>query len=75
MAASARALHYVLKIGDRAKNMHFFRNVLGMKVSRGISKNHLSIISLNFRSCATRSLPKAAMPSATVPTTTAGVRR
>lgn len=33
MAATTRALHYVLKIGDRAKNMHFFRNVLGMTVS------------------------------------------
>uniref|UniRef100_A0A1B0CGV8 Putative glyoxalase n=1 Tax=Lutzomyia longipalpis TaxID=7200 RepID=A0A1B0CGV8_LUTLO len=29
-----RALHYVLKIGDRAKNIHFFRNILGMKVLR-----------------------------------------
>uniref|UniRef100_A0A1L8E1U6 Putative glyoxalase n=1 Tax=Nyssomyia neivai TaxID=330878 RepID=A0A1L8E1U6_9DIPT len=29
-----RALHYVLKIGDRAKNIHFFKNVLGMKVLR-----------------------------------------
>ncbi|BFG01390.1 glyoxalase domain-containing protein 4 [Drosophila madeirensis] len=29
-----RALHYVFKIGDRAKNAHFFRQVLGMKVLR-----------------------------------------
>ncbi|XP_059618565.1 glyoxalase domain-containing protein 4 [Phlebotomus argentipes] len=29
-----RALHYVLKIGDRAKNIHFFKNILGMKVLR-----------------------------------------
>lgn len=35
MPATARALHYVLKIGDRAKNMDFFRNVLGMTVSDG----------------------------------------
>lgn len=29
---SARALHFVLKIGDRAANANFFRNILGMKV-------------------------------------------
>ncbi|GAB0087177.1 Glyoxalase domain-containing protein 4 [Sergentomyia squamirostris] len=29
-----RALHYVLKIGDRAKNINFFKNILGMKVLR-----------------------------------------
>lgn len=28
----ARALHYVLKIGDRGANINFFRNILGMKV-------------------------------------------
>lgn len=27
-------LHYVLKIGNRAANINFFRNILGMKVSR-----------------------------------------
>ncbi|KFB51801.1 AGAP000367-PA-like protein [Anopheles sinensis] len=32
--ASARALHYVFKIGNRAKNIHFFREILGMKVLR-----------------------------------------
>uniref|UniRef100_A0A182IXR4 VOC domain-containing protein n=1 Tax=Anopheles atroparvus TaxID=41427 RepID=A0A182IXR4_ANOAO len=31
---SARALHYVFKIGNRAKNIHFFREILGMKVLR-----------------------------------------
>ncbi|XP_053683942.1 glyoxalase domain-containing protein 4 [Sabethes cyaneus] len=31
---SARALHYVFKIGNRAKNAHFFRDVLGMQVLR-----------------------------------------
>lgn len=40
-ASSARALHYVLKIGDRAKNIHFFKNVLGMQVSE--SHSHKSI--------------------------------
>lgn len=30
---TARALHYVFRIGDRAKNAHFFREVLGMTVS------------------------------------------
>lgn len=29
---SARALHYVLKIGDRGANINFFRNILGMQV-------------------------------------------
>lgn len=29
-----RALHYVFKIGDRAKNAYFFRTILGMKVLR-----------------------------------------
>lgn len=29
---SGRALHYVLKIGDRGANEHFFRGILGMKV-------------------------------------------
>ncbi|XP_027194074.2 glyoxalase domain-containing protein 4 [Dermatophagoides pteronyssinus] len=29
-----RALHYVLKIGDRNKNIQFFRDLLGMKVLR-----------------------------------------
>lgn len=27
-----RALHYVLKIGNRGKNSYFFRDILGMKV-------------------------------------------
>lgn len=31
---SARALHFVLKIGDRGANANFFRNILGMKVFR-----------------------------------------
>ncbi|XP_004524437.1 glyoxalase domain-containing protein 4 isoform X2 [Ceratitis capitata] len=29
-----RALHYVLKIGNRGKNSYFFRDILGMKVLR-----------------------------------------
>lgn len=29
---SGRALHFVLKIGDRGANANFFRQVLGMKV-------------------------------------------
>lgn len=29
---SARALHFVLKIGDRGANINFFRNILGMQV-------------------------------------------
>ncbi|EDW75191.1 uncharacterized protein Dwil_GK20039 [Drosophila willistoni] len=29
-----RALHYVFKIGDRAKNAFFFRDILGMKILR-----------------------------------------
>lgn len=33
MMISGRALHYVFKIGDRSKNAHFFRNILGMIVS------------------------------------------
>ncbi|XP_022209194.1 glyoxalase domain-containing protein 4 [Drosophila obscura] len=33
-AVPGRALHYVFKIGDRAKNAHFFRQILGMKVLR-----------------------------------------
>lgn len=31
---TARALHYVLKIGDRGANINFFRNILGMKVNQ-----------------------------------------
>ncbi|XP_031625445.1 glyoxalase domain-containing protein 4 isoform X2 [Contarinia nasturtii] len=31
---SARALHFVLKIGDRGANINFFRNILGMQVLR-----------------------------------------
>lgn len=31
---SGRALHFVFKIGDRAKNAFFFRDILGMKVLR-----------------------------------------
>ncbi|KAM8719322.1 hypothetical protein ACLKA7_011953 [Drosophila subpalustris] len=34
VAISGRALHYVFKIGDRAKNAFFFRTILGMKVYR-----------------------------------------
>lgn len=30
----ARALHFVLKIGDRGANAHFFRTILGMKVRK-----------------------------------------
>ncbi|XP_017004392.2 glyoxalase domain-containing protein 4 [Drosophila takahashii] len=33
-AISGRALHYVFKIGDRAKNSFFFRQILGMTVLR-----------------------------------------
>ncbi|EDV95119.1 glyoxalase domain-containing protein 4 [Drosophila grimshawi] len=33
-AKPGRALHYVFKIGDRAKNAFFFRNILGMQVLR-----------------------------------------
>lgn len=33
-AVPGRALHYVFKIGDRAKNAFFFRQILGMKVLR-----------------------------------------
>nr|ADG64913.1 hypothetical protein GA25437 [Drosophila pseudoobscura] len=33
-AVPGRALHYVFKIGDRAKNAFFFRSILGMKVLR-----------------------------------------
>lgn len=31
---SGRALHFVLKIGDRGANAKFFRQVLGMKVCK-----------------------------------------
>lgn len=31
---SARALHFVLKIGNRGANLDFFRKILGMKVIR-----------------------------------------
>lgn len=31
--AGRRALHYVLKIGDRKGAISFFKDVLGMKVS------------------------------------------
>ncbi|ALC49362.1 CG1532 [Drosophila busckii] len=31
---TGRALHYVFKIGDRAKNIFFFRTILGMQVLR-----------------------------------------
>lgn len=34
--ALRRALHFVFKIGDRAKTATFYRDVLGMKV--GVSK-------------------------------------
>lgn len=30
---AGRALHFVFKIADRPKNIHFFREILGMKVS------------------------------------------
>lgn len=32
-AIGRRALHYVLKIGDRKGAINFLKNVLGMKVS------------------------------------------
>ncbi|RXG55010.1 Glyoxalase domain-containing protein 4 [Armadillidium vulgare] len=31
---AGRALHFVFKIADRPKNIHFFREILGMKVLR-----------------------------------------
>ncbi|XKL63561.1 hypothetical protein PGB90_005925 [Kerria lacca] len=34
MNLHGRALHFVFKIGDRVKNIEFFRNILGMKVLR-----------------------------------------
>ena len=33
---AARALHFVLKIGNRNRNLEFFRDLLGMKVIRSI---------------------------------------
>lgn len=36
---SARALHFVLKIGNRGANMDFFRTILGMKVNSSYCKN------------------------------------
>lgn len=49
---SARALHFVLKIGDRAANANFFRNILGMKVRKTgffpIRILHFSSIQRNF---------------------------
>ncbi|XP_037930589.1 glyoxalase domain-containing protein 4-like [Teleopsis dalmanni] len=33
-AVPGRALHFVFKIGNRAKNAFFFRNILGMVVLR-----------------------------------------
>lgn len=33
MNLSGRALHYVFKIGDRAKTIAFYKEILGMKVS------------------------------------------
>lgn len=38
---SARALHFVLKIGDRGANAFFFRNILGMKVSTVLVKKNI----------------------------------
>jgi len=37
-AIPGRALHYVFKIGDRAKNAFFFRQILGMSVSEGVQR-------------------------------------
>lgn len=34
MSITSRALHYVFKIGDRARNIFFFRDILGMQVLR-----------------------------------------
>lgn len=40
---SGRLLHYIFKIGDRPKNIQFFREVLGMKVFNTIeNKSFLS---------------------------------
>lgn len=34
LSITGRALHYVFKVGDRAKNAFFYRSILGMKVLR-----------------------------------------
>lgn len=34
--ALRRALHFVFKVGDRAKTATFYRDVLGMKVSSAV---------------------------------------
>ena len=35
---SGRALHWVFKVGDRAKTIDFYRNVLGMKASASVCR-------------------------------------
>lgn len=32
MPEKARGLHYVFRIGNRGKNIFFFKNILGMQV-------------------------------------------
>lgn len=49
MAISARALHFVLKIGDRKANINFFRNVLGMKVKTQIDLSSVCLVNGNRR--------------------------
>lgn len=34
--SSVRTLHYVFKVADRTSTVNFYRNVLGMKVTRFI---------------------------------------
>ena len=33
-ATSRRTLHFVFKVADRTKTVHFYKNVLGMKILR-----------------------------------------
>lgn len=44
MKSIPRALHYVLKIGNRKKNINFFKDVLGMKVIILFDENIVPLI-------------------------------
>lgn len=70
----ARALHYVLKIGDRNRMIQFLRDLLGMKVIFLFGKIYFELL-LFFRYFDTKSLKRNVLPNATDHMMEDGARR
>ena len=58
--ASRRALHFVFKVADRTSTASFYRQILGMKVRKTLSRYFTACTVAKHRSCVTRNSRRAA---------------